>query len=68
MTTIAISATQAREFRALFVTWRREQGAHIFVEPPESKGANGAVNFAQVPAEFLPVLDAAGTQYTNLLS
>ena len=68
MTTIAISAAQAREFRALFVAWRREQGVHVFAEPPESAGANNAVNFAQVPVEFLSVLDAAGIQYTNLSS
>ncbi|MFW2276463.1 hypothetical protein [Burkholderia orbicola] len=68
MTTVAISRAQAREFRALFVAWRREQGVQVFAEPPESAGVNGAVNFTQVPAEFLSVLDAAGIQYTNLSS
>ncbi|MFM0551904.1 hypothetical protein P0D69_13150 [Paraburkholderia sediminicola] len=68
MTTIAIAAAQARELRAIFAAWRREQGAEIFAEPPESAGANGAVNFTQVPVEFLPVLDAAGIQYTKILS
>ncbi|MGF6966695.1 hypothetical protein OKW43_003723 [Paraburkholderia sp. WC7.3g] len=68
MTTVAVAPTQARKFRSLFAAWRHEQGAHIFVEPPESAGANGAVNFSQVPVEFLTVLDGAGIQYTKILS
>jgi hypothetical protein len=68
MVTIAVAPTQASEFRDSFAAWRRKQGVHIFAEPPESAGVNGAVNFSQVPVEFLSVLDVAGIQYTKILS
>lgn len=68
MATIAVAAQQARNFRNHFSAWRRKQGAHIYAEPQESAGVNGAVDFSSVPTEFLNVLDAADFKYAKISS
>jgi hypothetical protein len=60
MNVILIDASFKRRFLDIYTDWRRAAGDSIFTLPAEGPNMGDTVLFAQVPTEFLAVLETNG--------
>lgn len=57
MDVILIDVSSKKRFLDIYTDWRRAAGDSIFTLPVEGPNKGGTVLFAQVPTEFLAVLE-----------